>query len=484
LGGKGGRAAEARAIAWARARARLRLLDGGDAAESQVAPPTEQAAGPRAEVVCAQPPGAHPLCGSDEAAPRIPRAHFAPYRYCERSPTAGCHELSGGGGVPRADFVLYVTAIQTARCGNAGRAARGAADSAHQTHTAAYAGSCARDQFDRPVAGAANFCPSQLSNATARWETQLATAIHEIGHALGFAADHLAFFRDAEAGGRPRTPRLPQDGMPPLTPPPPICNGRKQGGGDGRSGGGDRGKGRAAKTKAPLLRLPSNSTLLLLPATGTAAAAATLASFEADVSRARALIESPASERERARLAELEARVEYARRAYGGAAGGGGSSGAAAAAAAVTVEPGDAMPRPLLVTPAVRRAARRQFGCAHLLGAELQSQQYRVFVGGGSSGGGGGGSGGGGGGGGAGGGGGSGSARAPPMTDDGRASCWGSHWSERLFHNELMSPIMTHAVVYSAVTLALFEDSGWYVPDYTARLVFSPTDTCSPTPPL
>ena len=70
------------------------------------------------------------------------------------------------------------------------------------------------------------------------------------------------------------------------------------------------------------------------------------------------------------------------------------------------------------------------------------------------------------------------------MTDDGRASCWGSHWSERLFHNELMSPIMTHAVVYSAVTLALFEDSGWYVPDYTARLVFSPTDTCSLTPPL
>ena len=51
-------------------------------------------------------------------------------------------------------------------------------------------------------------------------------------------------------------------------------------------------------------------------------------------------------------------------------------------------------------------------------------------------------------------------------------------------HNELMSPIMTHAVVYSAVTLALFEDSGWYVPDYTARLVFSPTDTCSPTSPL
>ena len=90
---------------------------------------------------------------------------------------------------------------------------------------------------------------------------------------------------------------------------------------------------------------------------------------EEQLARERAIIEMPASAPERAHLAELIARAAYVRQAY---------SGANDAGATLTTQ--DAQPRPLLVTPAVRAAARRHFGCAQLLGAELQSQQSQAAV--------------------------------------------------------------------------------------------------------
>jgi len=46
--------------------------------------------------------------------------------------------------------------------------------------------------------------------------------------------------------------------------------------------------------------------------------------------------------------------------------------------------------------------------------------------------------------------------------------CMGSHWAERLFLGEVMSPALSAASenILSALTLALMEDSGWYKVDY------------------
>ena len=81
--------------------------------------------------------------------PEIPREHLAAFRYCESSPTTGCHELSAGSGVRNADYVLYVTAVHSQRCAAAELSAVGGKGRSG-THTAAYAGACARDQYDRP----------------------------------------------------------------------------------------------------------------------------------------------------------------------------------------------------------------------------------------------------------------------------------------------------------------------------------------------
>lgn len=78
----------------------------------------------------------------------------------------------------------------------------------------------------------------------------------------------------------------------------------------------------------------------------------------------------------------------------------------------------------LVVTPAVRREVRAHFNCPDLEGAELEDQG-----------------------------------------GDGTAL---THWEKRLFQNEAMTgTVNTDNPVYSRLTLALMEDSGWYVPDYS-----------------
>lgn len=79
-----------------------------------------------------------------------------------------------------------------------------------------------------------------------------------------------------------------------------------------------------------------------------------------------------------------------------------------------------------MVTPTVQEAAQNFFGCPTLAGAELENS----------------------------------------VTFSG-CEIQGSHWEQRIFNNELMAPVQRHVMPISAVTLAAFQDSGWYVPDYS-----------------
>ncbi|CAH0493208.1 unnamed protein product [Peronospora farinosa] len=70
-----------------------------------------------------------------------------------------------------------------------------------------------------------------------------------------------------------------------------------------------------------------------------------------------------------------------------------------------------------MVTPRVRSFVRDHFNCSTLEGAEIESQD---------------------------------------------GECLGSHWEERLFEPEYMTPVTSYRNVFSALTLAFFADSGWY----------------------
>ena len=79
-----------------------------------------------------------------------------------------------------------------------------------------------------------------------------------------------------------------------------------------------------------------------------------------------------------------------------------------------------------IVTPTVRQVVRNQFGCQSLLGARLENQ--------------------------------------PTNEHD----CFGTHWDERYFYTETLSAYYApEADYFSALTLALLEDSGWYRANYT-----------------
>ncbi|KAK5983805.1 Leishmanolysin, partial [Trichostrongylus colubriformis] len=76
----------------------------------------------------------------------------------------------------------------------------------------------------------------------------------------------------------------------------------------------------------------------------------------------------------------------------------------------------------MVVTPKVREEARRHFNCSTLEGAEIENQ-------------------------------------------GGSGTAW-SHWEKRVFENEAMSGMATQVYALSRLTLALFEDSGWYKVNY------------------
>ena len=81
----------------------------------------------------------------------------------------------------------------------------------------------------------------------------------------------------------------------------------------------------------------------------------------------------------------------------------------------------------LMVTPNVVREVREHFSCPTLEGAELEDQG-----------------------------------------GDGTAL---THWEKRIFQNEAMTgTVNTAKPVYTRLTMALLEDSGWYYPDYSRGL--------------
>ncbi|KDO26019.1 hypothetical protein SPRG_08672 [Saprolegnia parasitica CBS 223.65] len=76
-----------------------------------------------------------------------------------------------------------------------------------------------------------------------------------------------------------------------------------------------------------------------------------------------------------------------------------------------------------MVTPAVARFAQHFFNCSTVPGADLENND---------------------------------------------PACLGSHWEERLFSLESMSPVLNYnGNAFTALTLAFFEDTGWYQPNYT-----------------
>ncbi|KAL7534587.1 hypothetical protein ACHAXR_005971 [Thalassiosira sp. AJA248-18] len=78
-----------------------------------------------------------------------------------------------------------------------------------------------------------------------------------------------------------------------------------------------------------------------------------------------------------------------------------------------------------VVTETVRNVVRNQFDCQSAAGGRLENQ---------------------------------------PTAD---TDCFGSHWDHRLFNNDYMAAVYTGSTQYiTALTLALLEDSGWYLSNY------------------
>ena len=103
-----------------------------------------------------------------------------------------------GQGVPDTDLILYISGTPSSRfCGPT---------------TLAVAVACNWDQFDRPTAGAINFCIDQVqvdasgSAHPSVISDNVDVAIHEAGHVLGMSSNSYRFFWDPSTG-RPRTAR-------------------------------------------------------------------------------------------------------------------------------------------------------------------------------------------------------------------------------------------------------------------------------------
>jgi hypothetical protein len=94
--------------------------------------------------------------------------------------------------VPNADLILYVSGTPSTRfCGPS---------------TLAVAVACNFDQFDRPTAGAINFCLDQIevdeygSASESIIDDNVDVAIHEAAHVLGMSSNSYRFFWDPDTG--------------------------------------------------------------------------------------------------------------------------------------------------------------------------------------------------------------------------------------------------------------------------------------------
>lgn len=118
--------------------------------------------------------------------------------YCGDSEFSKVPDTHINDGVTDTDLILYVSGSASTRfCG---------------TGTLAVAIACNWDQYDRPTAGAINFCLNTVetdSNGNSPHpsieESNVAVAIHEAAHVLGMSSNSYRYFRDPETGER-RTP--------------------------------------------------------------------------------------------------------------------------------------------------------------------------------------------------------------------------------------------------------------------------------------
>jgi hypothetical protein len=136
----------------------------------------------------------------------VPRDWLKPQRFCKTcfgdGTCSDCETYAAGAGVKDADLALLVTARDNGACRSS-------------PSTLAWAMPCQRDQNNRPVLGVVNFCPSAMNGGSGdAWERmQIATAQHEIAHALGFTGESLGLMRDGDTNA-PRTARNEGTGRP------------------------------------------------------------------------------------------------------------------------------------------------------------------------------------------------------------------------------------------------------------------------------
>ncbi|XP_019850941.1 PREDICTED: leishmanolysin-like peptidase [Amphimedon queenslandica] len=123
----------------------------------------------------------------------VPSDHLQRCVECNGDRSNCVEAYSDGPGLEDTDLALYVYGVSLF-CG---------------ASTIAYASSCQlEDQYDRPIAGIINFCPSNIDDD----EEVFQVAKHEIFHVLGFSSSLYPWYRDEN--GNPRT-RRDANGNPP-----------------------------------------------------------------------------------------------------------------------------------------------------------------------------------------------------------------------------------------------------------------------------
>mmetsp|Transcript_24870 Transcript_24870/g.41759 ORF Transcript_24870/g.41759 Transcript_24870/m.41759 type:complete len:349 (-) Transcript_24870:34-1080(-) len=111
-------------------------------------------------------------------------ASFKPVTQCGNLVTIPEEHLTGG--ILSTDLILYVTSELV------------------DSNVLAYAYWCQSDQHDRPIAGVINFNPIYIDPSKLASSRQLATAIHEMTHTLGFSPASFSLFRDSNGNAWPQ----------------------------------------------------------------------------------------------------------------------------------------------------------------------------------------------------------------------------------------------------------------------------------------
>lgn len=129
---------------------------------------------------------------------KIDRDELAGRQYCGDSDFSTVPSSHIADGVPDTDLILYVSARPSTKfCGPS---------------TLAVAVACNFDQYDRPIAGAINFCLDQVeldstgSASASVIQDNVDVAVHEAAHILAMSSNSYRFYYDSETG-RPRSKR-------------------------------------------------------------------------------------------------------------------------------------------------------------------------------------------------------------------------------------------------------------------------------------